>query len=288
MNILLTGASGFIGSCLHRALTQTGHSVTPVSRRHGVDFSHMLRASDWVPHLRGIDTVINAVGIIGESKHQRFDALHHQAPSALFQACAQAGVRRVVQISALGSDDTAFSAYHLSKLAADNALRQLDLDWMVLRPSLIYGRGGKSAALFMRLATLPRLPAIGDGQQTVQPVHISDVVATVMQSVSTPHVRQTLDVLGPQTYTWVQWLQTLRTAQGLAPAPVCSVPYPLALQMMRLARYVSPMLHPDNLRMLQTGYHASPQALTEFLGRPPLAAQAQLFFTDSAPNGSPA
>src|SRR5690606_24044460 len=144
--------------------------------------------------------------IIGEHSSQRFTVLQTQAPSALFRACAQAGVRRVLQISALGADETAFSAYHLSKRSADNCLRSLDLDWFVLRPSLIYGPGGKSADLFMRMATLPWIPVIGNGQQTLQPVHISDVVLTVMKSLTSPVAKQTLDIVGPDTVTFAEWL----------------------------------------------------------------------------------
>lgn len=127
MNILVTGAGGFLGRHIAGALGKVGHKVLPVSRRHGVDFSRM-------------------------------------------QACATAKVRKVVQMSALGADDTAFSAYHLSKRAADDCLRGLDVDGLVLRPSLVYGPGGQSAALFMRVAAWPLIPVLGDGQQMRQPV----------------------------------------------------------------------------------------------------------------------
>jgi uncharacterized protein YbjT (DUF2867 family) len=218
MNILLTGANGFIGSNIASALLAAGQHVTPASRSTGIDFCQMLSPANWLPHLEGIDAVINSVGIIGESGSQRFKSLHTLAPSALFQACAQAGVRRVLQISALGADETAFSAYHLSKRTADDSLRRLDLEWFVLRPSLIYGRGGKSADLFMRLAALPFIPVIGDGQQALQPVHISDVVATVMRCLTSSEAQQTLDMPGAETVTFAEWLQTMRQAKGLPPA----------------------------------------------------------------------
>mgnify|MGYP000918239529 CR=1 FL=1 len=220
MNILLTGSSGFIGRNVATALVRAGHLVTPISRRHGVDFCRMRNRADWVPWLDGIDAVINGVGIIGESGAQRFGLLHAEAPIALFQACQEAGVRRVVQISALGADATAFSAYHLSKLAADDFLRGLDLDWFVLRPSLIYGRGGKSAGFFMRLAAQPMIPVIGDGRQPLQPVHISDVVATVMESLTSAQVRQTLDIVGNETIPFADWLQWMPKRKD-CPVPRC-------------------------------------------------------------------
>lgn len=280
MKILLTGANGFIGRNLTTELTAIGHDIKAVSRSRGIDFCRMLTVADWMPHLEGVDAVINGVGIIGESGSQRFESLHTLAPCALFRASAKTGIRRVLQISALGADETAFSAYHLSKRAADDCLRSLDLDWFVLRPSLIYGLGGKSAALFMRLATLPLIPVIGSGQQQLQPVHISDVVATVVHSLTSPETKQTLDIAGTETVTFLEWLQTMRQAQGLPRARIVHVPFMLAMAFARIGRHFNPMLQPENLRMLQSGYPADSRPLAQFLGRLPLTANSRLFFAD--------
>jgi uncharacterized protein YbjT (DUF2867 family) len=280
MNILLTGASGFIGRNTARALVAGGHQIKPVSRGAGLDFCAMLTPQHWLPHLEGVDAVINCVGILGESGSQRFEPLHTLAPTALFQACAQVGVRRVLQISALGADATAFSAYHLSKRAADDALRSLDLDWFVLRPSLIYGRGGTSAAWFMRLAAWPLIPVLGNGYQRLQPIHIGDVVATVLQCLTTKATRQTLNVVGSQNITYVQWIQWMRHAQGLPPAPVLHTPMTLAMAGARVGRYFSPLLQPDNLRMLQTSQWVDVQPLIALLGRLPQAFEPSLFDAD--------
>lgn len=282
MNILLTGASGFIGRNITAALTVAGYRIIPVSRRQGMDLSGMTTPAQWLPHLKHVDAVINCVGIIGERGSQRFELLHHIVPSALFRACHKAGVQRVIQISALGADDSAFSAYHLSKRASDEVLRGLDLEWFVLRPSLIYGKGGNSAELFMRLARLPLVPVIGNGLQKLQPVHISDVVATVMHCLTARDTRKTLDILGTETVTFTEWLQWMRRAQGLRTASVLHVPFRLALVLSRIAGHYSPLLQPENLRMLQTGYWADVQPLLDFLGRKPLAIESSLFFSDVA------
>lgn len=281
MNILLTGASGFVGSHILAALSAAGHQTTLLSRRQGGDFCKMQTCDDWLPQLNQIDAVINTVGIIAESGTQCFDSLHTQAPIALFQACAQAGVHRVIQLSALGADATAFSAYHLSKRAADDYLRQLELDWFVLRPSLIYGKGGKSAAAFMRLARLPMIPVIGRGQQRLQPVHISDLVATVLQCLSTSQTRQTLDIVGPQILTFAEWLQRMRIAQGRPQARLLHIPTAAAMVLCQLGRHCNALLQPDNLRMLERGSTADVQPLVRFLGRLPLAPESRLFFTEN-------
>jgi uncharacterized protein YbjT (DUF2867 family) len=268
MNVLLTGASGFIGRNVAAALARAGHRVRPLSRRHGADMGRMLRPADWRTPLDDIDAVVNCVGIIGETRAQGFAPLHTLAPIALFQACVSAGIRRVIQVSALGADETAFSAYHLSKRAADDHLRALDLDWLVLRPSLVHGLGGASSALFLRLARLPLIPVIGDGRQRLQPVHVGDVAAAILCGLTAPG-RQTIDVAGAQTFAFDEWLQHLRQAQGLPRGRVLRVPLAAALALVRLGRPFSPMARPENLLMLNANYHADTLPLARLIGRPP-------------------
>lgn len=282
MKILLTGASGFIGQNLLAMLTRNGHEVIPISRRHGVDIAGMRAAEDWMPWIDGVDAAINAVGIIGETRAQRFDTLHTVAPKALFDACYRAGVSRVVQISALGADKTAFSTYHLSKKAADDHLRALDLDWFVLRPSVIYGRGGTSAELFMRLARNPIIPVIGDGRQRLQPVHVADVAATVLACLTTLRTRQTLDIVGNETIEFVEWLQRLRHAQSRPRAPVLEVPVWLAMAGATLAQPLNPMFRPENIRMLVKGYRGDGGPWREFIGRKAMDFSPVLLGADAA------
>jgi uncharacterized protein YbjT (DUF2867 family) len=282
MRVLLTGASGFVGRNLAMALTEQGHVVRPVSRRHGVDMGQMLEPADWLTCLEGIDAVVNAAGIIAETGGQRFGPLHTQAPVALFKACSAVGVRRVVQISALGAHGQAFSRYHLSKHAADQALLGLDVQGTVLRPSLIYGRGGTSSALLLRLAAWPLVPLLQAGQQPIQPVHISDVVATILRVLSAAVPPRELDIVGPQTLCWREWMQTLRAARGLPPGRCLPVPYPVALALSWLLQPLHPLAAPDNLRMLQRGYRADSQAAEHWLGRPLRPPQPELPFQDGS------
>jgi uncharacterized protein YbjT (DUF2867 family) len=236
----------------------------------GYDFNHMLSLNDWLPLLQNIDVVINCVGIIVETRTQTFARLHVEAPKALFLACKHKSIKRIIQISALGADERAITPYQLSKRAADDSLRQLNANAFILRPSLVYGKNGKSSRLFQYLAMLPIIPLIAQGQQRIQPVHLNDLVATVLCCVETTQAPFTLDVAGSHSISFVEFLQILRQHQGKKPAPSLSISFGLAIVLSRLMKYIVPLFHPNNLRMLQRNNIADIQPLTSFLGRKPI------------------
>lgn len=269
MKILLTGSGGFIGGHVAAALRGAGHEVVPASRSTGFDFRLFQKADYWLPHLRGIDAVVNCVGIIAERGTQTFDALHYRAPVALFYACLKSCVRRVIQISALGADPRAATPFLASKGKADEVLRHLPLDWFILRPSLVVGPGGRSAAFFRRLAKLPVIPLVGGGVQHIRPVHVDDLDAAVCQCLHALPAQRTIDVVGLEVMFVRDRLQALRLASGRSPARIVSIPYPLAMALGYLVKRVVPLCHPDNLRMLRMGSTADAGAFAQLIGRLP-------------------
>jgi len=288
LKILLTGASGFIGSRVAAALRHRGHQVVGLVRlpdpndpMHAEgDFTRDTEVAAWLPRLVGVDVVVNAVGIIRESGSQSFSALHIQGPRALFDACVQAGVRKIIQISALGADEGATSRYHVSKASADRYLQSLPLEWIVLRPSLVFGLGGASTRLLSGIASLPLIPLVGRGDQRVQPVHVDDLVDLCVRSVDTSVLdRQVIDVVGPQAYTMKELLAELRRMLGLGTARFLSVP----MRLVRVGAAVCSamprvLLDRETLGMLERGSTADAAGLGAALARPPRAPV--LFFSE--------
>lgn len=130
MTVLVCGANGFVGRALCAQLEAGGHRVLRGVRHAAgpydvaIDFARDVDPQAWLARLNGVDVVINAVGMLADRRGATLDAVHRAAPCALFTACCRAGVRRVIQISALGVErgDT---RYFASKHAADRFLQTL-------------------------------------------------------------------------------------------------------------------------------------------------------------------
>ena len=239
MRILLVGASGFIGREVFAALVSRGHDVVPAVRRVSmappfsargaieIDLNRDTTIDAWLARLAGIDAVVNCAGILQATRRQSIEAIHSAAPIALFDACAKAGVKRVVQVSAISATREAGTAYARTKLAADDHLRKSSLEWTVVRPSLVHARGsygGTSA--FRALAALPfAVPVPGDGSQAFQPIWVDDVCEVIASALETDRLlRKTVDPVGPQAVSLRTILEDYRRWLGFGKANVVQVP----------------------------------------------------------------
>lgn len=289
MRILLTGASGFIGQHLLCALLAEGHHVVCAVRTvkasteprltfvHA-DFTKDTDKSAWLARLSGIDAVINAVGIFRQSGAQTFRRLHTETPRALFAACAEShDVQMVIQLSALGADREAQTAYHLSKREADDYLASLPVRAYIVQPSLVYGKDGASARVFKALASMPFTFRFGNAPQLVQPVHVDDVVAAIMgllrhrlPAAGPAVTAQRVPLVGPQALSFTDYLAALRAAMGMGRLRVLRLPGGFARLLARMGRWLpGAVLDEDALRMLDRGNTADPALTRLLIGRPP-------------------
>lgn len=297
MHILLTGADGFIGSALAQALLARGHQLTlavrephrarerfPGQRLVAADFAADHARETWRPRLEGVDAVVNTVGIFRESGAQSFQAIHTRAPVALFEACVDAGVRRVVQISALGAAADAPTQFLRSKHAADAALAALPVSAVVVRPSLVFAPAGTSARLFLQLASLPLVPLPGDGSQCVQPIHRDDLVAALVALIEAGTPPAVLAAVGPEPLSLREYLARLRQALGLGRPWFLPVPDAVMRAVASLGgRLRAPLVDRAALAMLAQGNCADAAGISAVLGRPPRPATAFMGGDDAPP-----
>jgi uncharacterized protein YbjT (DUF2867 family) len=229
MRVLLTGATGLIGSAVAARLSGDGHEVVAVARRVGparpglrwiaVDMRQARMPADWALHLEGVEAVINCAGILQDSISDSTAAVHAEGPAALFAACEKAGIRRVIHFSAIGVDLETPTDFSRTKAQGDQALMATGLDWVVLRPSVVVGPAAYGgSALFRGLAAVPVIPHVGDAGK-LQVVQLNDVVETVMHflRVDAPR-RVALDLAGREPLDFNEVVADYRSWLGWPPA----------------------------------------------------------------------
>jgi len=295
--VLVLGSAGFIAGFVIAALRRDGWTVVRGVRESGAklaaderccDLSDTMSDDRWRSALDGIDVVVNAAGILRETATQRFDRIHHDAPLALAHACVDAGVRRFVQISALGHpDDGAFIA---SKHRFDEALLRLPLSAVVLRPSVVYSPRGSygGTSLLRAMAGLPGvMPLPGHGNWQLQPVSAECLGALVARAAAAEAIGM-FEVGGPAAMsldqyqrTWRRWLRVGRGATLRVPTRLVSLAAafgescgvgPLGETMWRMLQRGN-VTAPDAHQRLQATFGIAPRSLAEVLSTVPSQVQ---------------
>lgn len=238
MRILVLGATGLIGSAVCARAIAEGHSVVAAIRPGRatvpagvddvieIDIARAIDLSDWEPHLDDIDAVVNCAGVLQSGSQQSPQGVHCSGVAALAEACVERRIRRLIHFSAIGVDRGALSEFSESKAAGDAALMSKDLDWVVLRPSVVLGAGASGAGSLVRgLAALPVLPVMPD-TGPLQVVSLADVTRTVMFFLDAPAPGQVvLELAGPERLGFAdvvdahrRWLGWPKASRILLPA----------------------------------------------------------------------
>ncbi len=239
-----------------RPLGQVGQ-ITPIAVNVR-DAAAVARAVD------GADAVVNLVGILFKRGRQNFAAVHVDAPAMIARACAEAGVKRLVHVSAIGARTTAWSEYHRSKGAGEEALREHFPGATILRPSIVFGPEDGFFNLFGALArVLPALPLYGGGKTRFQPVYVGDVAAAIVNALGNPDaVGKTYELGGPSVYTFAELMEIV-LAETRRHRLLVPIPFAVGqVQAAFLGLLPKPPLTRDQLISLKTDSVVSEGALT--------------------------
>ncbi|MCM2358256.1 MAG: complex I NDUFA9 subunit family protein [Geobacteraceae bacterium] len=239
MKIFLTGGTGFVGGHLRRELLKRGHEVRLLVHKRGDGFGEgveqvegdVTRPETFAAGVNGCDATINLVGIIREfpDRGATFERLHVEATGNVIAAARGAGIKRHLQMSALGTRPNAVSAYHRTKFRAEELVRGSGLDWTIFRPSIVFGP--KDAFVNMLagyIRSYPAVPVIGDGKYRLQPVSADDVARCFAMALEMPQtIGQTFELCGPDRLPYNEMLDIIGRALGREHVAKLHNPLPL-------------------------------------------------------------
>jgi uncharacterized protein YbjT (DUF2867 family) len=250
-NVLVTGATGFVGRNVVRELLLRGYKpvclvrdASKLHRQHPtVDPDRItpiigsLHDEDALQHAADISqAVIHLVGIIIERRlrGKTFERIHVRGTTNVANAARSAGIKRFLHMSALGARPEAVSKYHQTKWMAEQYVRDSGLDWTIFRPSLIHGPDGEFMQLMKQFTCKlipPVIPYFGSGEAKLQPVYVKDVARCFVTALRDDEaIGQVFPLGGPRVYSWKQLYNACRAIIPGSKSwkPIVSQPVPVA------------------------------------------------------------
>ena len=295
--VTVFGGSGFVGNNVVRLLARAGWRVRVAVRRphlaervrvHGqVGQIDLVSANVRMPGsveraLEGAVACVNLPGVMRETGRQRFATVHVGGARNVAEACREAGVQRLVHMSALGADAQSESRYARSKAEGEAAVREAMPGAVILRPAVLFGSEDQFFNRFAAMATMaPALPLVGGGRTRFQPAYVGDVAAAVVRGLTLPEARgRTFELAGPRSYSFREILELVLRETGRKRL-LLPLPFPIASAIgaaFDLVAPISPFAPPltrDQVALLKRDNVASPGA----------PGFAELGITPTAPEG---
>lgn len=263
--ILVTGATGFIGSEVLRRASDRGWRVRGMSRRperagslarlpHVELFrGDVADPDDLDEALEGVDAVVHLVGIIQPSKRQGFRTVHVEGTRRVIEAAGRAGIARYVHMSALGVEEgRVASEYFRTKAEGEEVVRASGLEATIFRPSIVVGRESDFLARLIPVVRWSPIVPVPMPGARLQPVWVGDVAECFLQAARAPSTPETTyEIAGPEIMTLRELVETLGRATGRTRV-VVPVPTVLARLGAAAAELVlpSPPITREQLNML--------------------------------------
>lgn len=212
MKIAITGGTGFVGSHFAKRVLADGHELVLISRSAGVRANRLESpavtqvASDLsdtdilAAAFAGCDAIAHCAGINREIGNQTFQRIHADGTRNVVEAARRAGVRRIALMSFLRARPDCGSPYHESKWAAEEIVRNSDLDYTIVKAGMVYGRGDHMLDhLSHAFYTLPILATVGFKQKAIRPLPVDDLVHVLHAALVNGRLaRQTVAITGAE------------------------------------------------------------------------------------------
>ena len=193
----ILGGGGFIGRYLVRNLTKKNYRCIITTRKpfqkgylKTQSTPGAIELLDWNPDnfsevkeaIKNSDVVVNLIGILFETRKQKFYNIHSKIPEAISKMCNESDVKKFIHVSAIGANENSKSLYQKSKYSGEiNAFKNFNKT-VVIRPSVVCGSEDNFTNLFSKLSILPIIPIVGL-KYKFQPILVTDVANAIMKSI---------------------------------------------------------------------------------------------------------
>lgn len=284
MRVLVAGGTGFIGRRLCTELHDRGHDVTALARSpdpsvvpSGVRTveGDVTDPDSLVEPIEDQDVVVNLVALSPlwepEGGNEMHDRVHRQGTENLVRSAEAAGVGRFVQMSGLITGDENLTSYHRAKARAEEIVRASDLEYVIYRPSIVFGDGDEIVEFTTKLKRMfapvgPLYPLPGGGERTFfQLIHVGDLAPMLADGVEgDEHADRTYELGGPRVYSLREMTELVFESKG---RDVTIVPLPMSLSKVGMsAMGVVPGLRlgPDQYRGLKADNRVSDNDVDAF------------------------
>jgi uncharacterized protein YbjT (DUF2867 family) len=246
--ILLTGATGTIGSALLRRLTAKGEPVRCLVRdprrlgdyrvRVQIALGDLADPPSFRHALRGVDTVVHLAAAIRDEAHVSIEELNAVATLRLVRAAERAGARRFVFFSAMGAAHHSRTRFFRAKALAREAVEASSLETTVFSPSIVYTPGDPWLTLLERFSYLPAIPVSGSGRARYQPIWAEDVADCVITALMAAGPRKrSFELAGPETLSYDDIVRVAMRPTGRR-RRLAHIPLPLVRLSLRALRKI--------------------------------------------------
>ena len=277
--IAIFGGGGFLGKHLMRQLTKLDYRIKVATRNPYLKgylkllgnpgeielFKTDIFDSNNVRQvLKNCDFAINLVGILYETRKQKFDQIHVHFPYLLSNLCNEFGIKNLVHVSALGVKERHVSKYMQSKLQGEKNIEDTFKPSVILRPSVCFGPEDKFFNTFASIAQFsPVLPLVGGGKTKFAPIYVGDVAKAIVKALELNNSEPKIYELGgPENYSLKELMEIL-LIEIKKKRFLISIPFAAAkLQSYFLQVFKNPLLTPDQVDMLRENNIVSGDHLT--------------------------